>query len=251
MGSQGTFGYIIGKKKRFSHVQHDADLLWQILTREIYVLMKYYKTIESLQEAFIKIKVAKGNPKKIEIEKCNIFTDYECDNKTPNDWNCILKYCQSSFINTLEAGYILTKEEDNGYVFILDFNKSIAKYYFKDHKNNITEYQSATIEEIKSFDDMPTKTYTEIVTEMKTSFDTYYEKYIITKKEIEKVNSIIDDAKRQCAGNIEEKAQRMLDILRWDHKKMNMERRVFYHRLKALDLIEEEKEYKIEKNLKK
>lgn len=238
MGSQGTFGYIIGKKKRFSHVQHDADLLWQILTREIYVLMKYYKTIESLQEAFIKIKVAKGNPKKTEIEKCKIFTDYE---KTPNDWNCILRHCQSSFINTLEAGYILTQEQDYGYVFILDFNKGIARYYNKDHRNIISEIQSATIEEIETFDDMPIKSYTEIVTEMQESFDIYYEKYTYTQKEIDKVNSIIEDAKRQGAGNIEDKAQRMLDILRWDHKKLNMERRVFYHRLKALDLIEEEK----------
>jgi hypothetical protein len=239
MGSQGTFGYIIGKKKRFSYVQHDADLLWQILTREIYVLMKHYKTKEALQEAFTKIKVAKGNPKKTEIEKCKIFTDYECDNKTPNDWNCILRHCQSSFINTLEAGYILTQEEDNSYVFILDFNKGNARYYFKDHKKNISEIQSATIEEIETFDDMPTKSYTEIVTEMQNSFDIYYTKYTYTQKEIEKIISIIEDAKRQCAGNIEEKAQRMLDILRWDHKKLNMERRVFYHRLKSLDLIEE------------
>jgi hypothetical protein len=239
----GTFGYIIGRKKRFSPVYHDADLLWQILVREIYVLMKHYKTKEALQEAFEKIKPVKGNPKQADIEKCRPFTDFECETKTPNDWYCILRHCQSSFINTLEAGYILKKEEDQGYTFILDFNTSSVGYYNKENKNNkphITEIQSAKIEEILEFDDMPTKSYTEIINDTKTRFNTYYEKYITTQKEIENITYIINDAKRQCSGNIEDKAQRMFEQLKWTIKKLNMERRVFYYRLKDLDLIEEE-----------
>jgi hypothetical protein len=240
MVTEGTFGYIIGRKKRFSSVQYDADLLWQILVREIYVLMKHYKTKECLQEAFSKIKVVKGQPKQQDIEKCKPFTDFECDSKSPDDWYCILRHCQSSFINILEAGYILTQEQDNGYVFILDFNKGAVRYYNKDYKNQITEIQSATIEEIQGFDDMPKKTYTEIVSEMYNRFDIYYSKYNGIQKEVDKIIPIINDAKRQGAGNIEDKALRMLDLLKWDQKKLNMERRVFYNRLKDLDLIEEE-----------
>ena len=52
MGTSGTFGYIIGKKKRMMYVHCDADLLWQILVREIYVLMKHYGSKEALQTAF-------------------------------------------------------------------------------------------------------------------------------------------------------------------------------------------------------
>ena len=237
---KGTFGYIIGRKKRYSYVYHDADLLWQILIREIYVLMKHYKSKEVLEEVFKKIKPVKGEPKQTDIEKCKPFTDFECDNKTPNDWYCILRYCQSSFINTLEAGYMLTQEKESGYTFILDFNKGIARYYNKDHKNQITEIQTSTLEEIQEFEEMPTKSYTEIVTEMHDVFNTYYAKYMTAQKEIDKIIPIINDAKRQGAGNIEYKAQRMLDLLKWDQKKLNMERRVFYHRLKALDLIEED-----------
>ena len=44
MVTKGAFGYIIGKKKRLMTVNDDADLLWKILVREIYVLMKHYKT---------------------------------------------------------------------------------------------------------------------------------------------------------------------------------------------------------------
>jgi hypothetical protein len=59
MSCQGVFGYIIGKKKRMMDVKNDANLLWQILVREIYVLMKHYKTKETLQDAFETIKVTK------------------------------------------------------------------------------------------------------------------------------------------------------------------------------------------------
>ena len=52
MVTKGAFGYIIGKKKRIMIVNDDADLLWQILVREIYVLMKHFVTKEELQKAF-------------------------------------------------------------------------------------------------------------------------------------------------------------------------------------------------------
>ena len=59
MSTKGVFGYIIGKKKRLMKVSDDADLLWQLSTREIYILMHKYKTKEALGEAFSQIKVIK------------------------------------------------------------------------------------------------------------------------------------------------------------------------------------------------
>ena len=50
MANPGVFGYIIGRKKRLMRVENDADLLWQILVREIYVLMKHYGSKELLQK---------------------------------------------------------------------------------------------------------------------------------------------------------------------------------------------------------
>ena len=50
-------------------VNDDADLLWQILVREIYVLMNHYKTKEELQLAFKKIEVAKNKPKQEALSK--------------------------------------------------------------------------------------------------------------------------------------------------------------------------------------
>jgi hypothetical protein len=236
MASQGTFGYIIGKKKRFSHVKHDADLLWQILSREIYVLMKHYKTKEELQEAFSKIKVVKGNPKKSDIEKCKIFTDFTLP---LNEWSSLLRYSQLSYINLLESGYILNEKNDIGEIFMLDFNKGSVRHYRKDIEGKIKEIDSVTIKEIMEFDDMPIKSYTEIVTEMSEKFQEYYKKYIRIEEEINKLLKLKTDARRQGAINIELKVNALLDDMNNETMKLNISRRVFYNRLKALDLIEE------------
>ena len=63
MATKGVFGYIIGKKKRFMIVENDTELLWQILVREIYILMKKFASIEVMKKAFEQIKVAKNKPR--------------------------------------------------------------------------------------------------------------------------------------------------------------------------------------------
>ena len=73
MGIQGAFGYIIGKKKRLMHVQFDADLLWQICVREIYLLMKHYGSLDLLKTAFENLKEAKNKPR---ISKWILLQDW-------------------------------------------------------------------------------------------------------------------------------------------------------------------------------
>ena len=242
MGTQGYFGYIIGKKKRIMQVQFDADLLWQILVREIYILMKHFKTKELLQEAFELIKITKSNPKLEDIEKCKIFTNFEIyTNKEDISWTNILHFCQSSYINILEAGYIINEKEENGLIFMLDFNKGSVKFYNKDLTKKIQEFNSATIEEIMEFDEMPTKSYKEIVSEMEEKFIQYYTNLSKIDEEINKLNNIKKKAQEQCAINIELKVKNLLDEMKFERTTINMTRRTFYYRLKALDLIEKEK----------
>jgi hypothetical protein len=233
---QGFFGYIIGKKKRIMGVQQDADLLWQILVREIYILMRHYGTQELLKEAFEKIKITKNKPKPSDIEKCKTFADFESNSE---EWQKYLHYCQSSYINIIESGYILNESNEIGYGFMLDFNKGTVRYYRKDIEGKIKELDTVTVKEIMEFDEMPTKSYTEIVREMKNEFEEYYKKYIKLEEEINNLLKLKNDARYQCAVNIELKVNSLLDDMYSEKTKLNMGRRVFYHRLKALDLIEE------------
>ena len=238
MVTKGAFGYIIGKKKRLIYVNDDADLLWQILVREIFVLINHYKTKEDLQRSFENIIVAKNKPKGTEIEKCKCFADFERNEL--NEWDCLLRYCQSSFINILEAGYILNEKNDvNGHIFLLDFNKGKVNYYFKDWEGKKNKIDIATIEEIMTFDDMPSKSYIEIVGEMRDKFAIYFENITNIQCELEKLNNLLVESKRQCAANIEEKINKLIYEMKVEERKLHMGRRVFYHRLKALDLIEE------------
>ena len=245
MVNKGAFGYIIGKKKRLMCVNDDADLLWQILVREIYVLVKHYKTIDELQKAFEKIIVAKNKPNFGQIQQSKCFTDF--DNSDDDDWNwsTLLRYCQSSFINILESGYILNEKTDiYGHIFLLDFNKGEVLYYLKNWDGKTTEIDSVKIEEIMMFDEMPTKSYDEIVSEMRERFAIFYENITKVRTEIEKLHKILTESKRQGAANIEEKVDKLLYEMKIEERKLNMGRRVFYNRLKLLDLIEEEKNEK-------
>lgn len=239
MGTQGSFGYKIGRKIRLMYVQYDADLLWQILVREIYVLMKHYGSIDSLREAFTNLLEAKNKPKAEAIEKCKIFTDLD---KNTSDWYCLTRHCQHSFINILESGYFLNNGENSGLVFLLDFNTSSVRFYGVDYEKKTTEYEKATIEEIMEFEDMPEKTYTQIVTEMNERFENYDKEVKLVDLEIEKINNIIKKAKELGSDqNVMSKAKKLLEDMEWEKKKLEMKYRFFYNRLLALDLIDHEK----------
>jgi hypothetical protein len=237
MRKQGVFGYIIGRKKRIIHVQNDSDLLWQLLVREIYILMNHHGSKEHLQKAFEKIKTTKNSLKKEDIEKFKMFKEFETQNE---DWSSLLNYCQSSYINILEAGYIVNQKEEYGYVFILDFNKGSVSFYNKSINCKDVLIETATIEEIMDFEDMPKKTHTEIVCEMNERFKIWYDKYSKVNEELDKLNNLKQKAKSQGASNIEDKVDKLIYDMDFQKKELNIKRRVFYHRLKALDLVEEE-----------
>ena len=241
MVTKGAFGYIIGKKKRLMPVNDDADLLWQLLVREIYVLMKHYKTKEDLQKAFEAIVVAKNKPNFGQTQQCKCFTDFENSDDDDWNWSALLRYCQSSFINVLESGHILNEKHGvYGHIFLLDFNKGEVSFFYKDCDDKDKKIDSAKIEEIMDFEDMPSKSYTEIVNEMRDRFAGFYENITKVRTEIEKLNKLLAESKRQGAANIEEKVDKLLYEMKIEERKLNAGRRVFYNRLKVLDLIEEE-----------
>jgi hypothetical protein len=245
MESQGAFGYIIGNKKRIMFVERDADLLWQILVREIYILMKHYGTKEALCGVFENIKMVKSKPKKEEKEKCMMFANLkEIDGTNEicgkeNKWSTILHYCQGSFINILEAGYIINHAEELGYIFILDFDKGNVKFYKKFLEKKREDLETATLEEIMEFENMPTKTYNEIVDEMKKKFEGFYGKYFNINEELLNLYKLRTKANSEGAANIEDKVNKLIYDMEWEMKKLHSGRRVFFNRLKALDLIEE------------
>jgi hypothetical protein len=239
MGIRGAFGYIIGKKKRLMSVQSDADLLWQICVREIYVIMKHYGSIDVLRSAFENLKPAKNKPSQQTIENCKYFSDLNFEYKKITNWSCLLRYCQHSFINCLQSGYFLNDGEEFGQILILDFNKNIVRYYEKEYNGKIEELEVSTFDEIMTYEDMPQKTLTEIITETKNHYETYYENLKKIKDEQEKIQSIINRARQLGSDqNIISQATKLMDDTKWEEKILYKKYRVFYHRLDALDLID-------------
>lgn len=242
---QGSFGYKIGRKIRLMNVDNDADLLWQICVREIYVLMKHYGSIEPLRKAFEDLKQAKtkSKPKPQIIEKCKPYTDLNIlTSQINDDWTNITKFCQHSFINILDSGYFLNNGGKTRLVLLLDFNTNSVTFSEKTTDKSEKVLETATIDEILEFDDMPTKTLTEIINDFKQRFTKYEEKLKTVNSEISKIQSIIEKAK-ELGGeqNIIQKAKTLLDNMEWEGKKIEMDYRYFYYRLDALSLIDHSK----------
>jgi len=253
MNNPGLFGYKIGKQTRTMIVEQHASLLWRILVREIYVIMKHYNSdIDKIKQIFEDLTLAKGKPKKETIEKCKIFMDlttkeqYNCDINT-NDWKTILRYCQSSYINVIKSGYFLNngkelmnKSDLNGHIFMIDFNTNpvTVNFYFKKN-GKIYEENKATLDEIMSFDEMPIKSYTEITDEMEEAFNIFYDNLKKIYEEKQKISNIIEKAKELGnEQNIIKQANKLYEDMVWTEKRLHASRRVFYKRLDALNLIE-------------
>ena len=195
MGTQGSFGYKIGRKVRLMHVQYDADMLWQTCVREIFVLMKHVGSVYLLREAFDNLQEAKNKPKPEAIEKCKPYTDLKVSYQNTGDWYCLTRNCQHSFINILDSGYFLNNGEKSGLIFLLDFNTNSLRFYGVDWEKKVNEYEKATIDEIMEFEDMPTKSYTEIVMETKERAEKYSEKLKKIDQEIERLKILKNKVK--------------------------------------------------------
>ena len=243
MTTTGAFGFKLGKKIRLMQVDKNADILWQICVRELYILMKHYGTCEALSDAFKQLKDAKGNPTRTALEQCIYFQDhlYEAKEKE-KDWGSLLKYCQLSYINVLESGYFLNNGTKTGLVFLLDLNTYSVRLYEIDKKSGKEkEHQCATLHELLEFDDMPTITLSALLDDMKGRYHVYQAKMADINSELAKVNTIIEKTKEMGSDqNIMTKTRQLLDTLLWDKKKVDMEYRFLYNRLKTIDLIEDE-----------
>jgi hypothetical protein len=76
---------------------------------------------------------------------------------------------------------------------------------------------------------------------MNERFIIWYDKFVKVKEELDKLDILKKEAKRQGAANIEDKVDKLIYDINFQKKELNRTRRVFYHRLKALDLIEDDK----------
>jgi len=241
MGTQGSFGYKIGRKVRLMHVQFDADLLWYTCIRELYILMKHFGSIDLLSEAFENLEEAKNKPTQEAIEKCKYYTDLSVSYQSTTDWYCLLRNCQHSFINILDSGYFLNDGQKAGYILLLDFNTNSVRFYGIHYDNTEYEYENKTIEEIMDFANMPTKTMTEILIDLKIKYDEQYEKL---KKIDEKINNMNDIIKKVKEIKTDENTNDIIEIIQranelkkdfeFQYKILQSEYRYFNHRMHNL-----------------
>jgi hypothetical protein len=75
---------------------------------------------------------------------------------------------------------------------------------------------------------------------MNNRFIVYFDSITKVRVELDKLNKLLAESKRQGAVNIEDKVNKLIYDMKIEERKLHTGRRVFYNRLKVLDLIEEE-----------
>lgn len=237
METIGSFGYKIGRKTRLMKVQYDANLLWQTCVREIYILLKHFGSIDLLQKAFENLNNAKNKPTKEAIQKCGPYKDLT-QYIGVNTWENLTRNCQHSFINILDSGYFLNNGEKIGFIFILDFNTNSVRFYKVDYNKNETEIEKATINEIMEFDEMPIKTYTEIIKDTKERAELFYNKIKKANERIIYVKNVIEQTKEiRATYDVMQKANALLHKAENEYEQIKNEYCYFYHRLINLNMI--------------
>ena len=167
MGTYGFYEYIIDSKKYTAYTQFDADTMWSILSRQIYVLLKHYGSVELLKNAFKQIKIIDNTtqPTQTEINELIIYYDPQVGTQRKNDWYCLLRKTQMNLILTLNSGYMLfEKYIPDVFLFTIDFDNNKLSFQYSGEKK-----EECNIEDVfTNITNPPTITYDEYIAEFKT-----------------------------------------------------------------------------------
>lgn len=107
MGTRGSIGFIKNKKKYLMHIQYDANELWDIACRELFILIYYYCincincSFKELENKFLNLKVIYNNQNEF---KSNIMKNNE---KKFNQFLLGTHITSGSLINTLPEDIII------------------------------------------------------------------------------------------------------------------------------------------------
>lgn len=150
------------------HVNSNSELLWKQLTREIYVLLRHYGSSDELRKAFSNLYHPEGPPSSFARERCKYYSDLDSSKQSYNDWYCLMKYCQGSFINILDSGYFLDNGNEAGLIFMLDLDKEIIYFYYQSETYSEI-IDETSLDELMTWADMPQCSLEKLVLQFKES----------------------------------------------------------------------------------
>ena len=161
-GYRGSIGFILGSKTRKMLVTHDADLLWHVCVRELWLMLYHYESIDAMRDAFANIQCIRPRKNAVVLDdsikmRCACVADTSDDilreladiaekeeaepdpdptvtatatatATTKEEWMRWLSKCEHSFINMVTCGMMLrrssTDDEFVDFEFLVDFNEN-------------------------------------------------------------------------------------------------------------------------------
>lgn len=132
MGTRGYFGFIYKGKYYavYNHWDSYYEGLGVLLLQEILEAMKDL-SFYAWPYLLTQLKVVNDSipPTPEDIEKLKIYTNLTVSQQDTQDWYCLLRGCQGSFVKVLQSGYILNavdseggRPQDEAYNYYIDFD---------------------------------------------------------------------------------------------------------------------------------
>lgn len=156
MGTKGTIKFIFNGKHITLYCQYDSYLsgLGTKLINELIELLKEY-TIEEIINKLDNVKVVYDinhesyyEPNNDEIKKLEKYTDLTVSHQSTKDWYCLLRKCQGSIIDTLDAGYAFYQCNKDMYNYVIDLDN--LKFTCVDYFEQIRWLADLKINDLKS-----------------------------------------------------------------------------------------------------
>jgi hypothetical protein len=144
MGTQGLYGFYYNGKYYLVYNHYDSypDGLGNNLIDEIKYALETNR-FEQWKRLLIACKVVTDDdvPTQNDIDMLRNFTNLSVSSQKTDDWYCLTREIQGSFISILDSGYIYTDEHYKNklvgdifieYSYVLDFDQMIFKIYTSD-----------------------------------------------------------------------------------------------------------------------
>jgi len=154
MGTKGIYGFYY-KGVYYLFYNHDGSYPSGLGAKLIKEIRKAILegNINEWKSKLLALKAVNYNdePTKDDIEKLREYTDLRVSGRSTSDWYCLLRKCQGSYLNILNAGYYVYPGRDlfsEQYSYVLNFDTNKFECYAISDK--IGEY---SLNELPNFSD--------------------------------------------------------------------------------------------------
>ena len=157
MGTRGLFGFCYKNKYYlvYNHLDSYPSWLGKNLVAEIISAIKN-NTFDEWLPKLLSLKIIDQSnpvePTSDDISKLTSTTNLGVSTQSQNDWYCLLRQCQGSYLSVLNSGYLLQNSDKAGcdlfieFCYVVNFDDKTFDYYAQSDTKTSVPFTDLTID---------------------------------------------------------------------------------------------------------